>query len=263
MKSQEFSPSAPSALRDLVAVVTGSGRGIGAATAETLAERGARVYLCSRTGAELTEVVARLQARFGKERIRGEALNVAEKDSPARLLDRAQESFGECARILVNNAAVGYGAEFLATSPERMFEIWEEIQAINMRAPFLLSHEFMRRIHSAPPGSSSRGGAIVNIGSLGGIRGTVKFPGLSAYVASKFAVAGMTEALAVEGKAIGVRVNAVAPGAVATEMLRRAAPHLRTETTPADVAKIIAYLCDAEESGALNGTVLEIHSNLE
>ncbi len=263
MKSRELSPILPTSLRDRVALVTGSGRGIGAATAEALAERGARVYLCSRTASEVEGVISRLQTRFGSERIQGKSIDLANPDSLVRLFDQVEESFGECARILVNNAAVGYVTDFLETSSSRMLEIWEEIQKINMRAPYLLSHEFMRRIAAASATADDRGGAIVNIGSLGGIRGTEKFPGLSAYVASKFAVAGMTEALAVEGKPIGVRVNAVAPGAVATEMLRKAAPHLRTETTPADVAKIIAYLCDSQESGALSGTILEIHSNLE
>jgi 3-oxoacyl-[acyl-carrier protein] reductase len=155
----------------------------------------------------------------------------------------------------VNNAAIGYAIEFLGTPIEQMQANWDQMQAVNIRAPLLLTQEFMRRIGKA-------GGSVVNLGSLGGIRGTVKFPGLTPYVATKFAIAGLTEALAVEGRSIGVRVNAVAPGAVDTEMLRKAAPHLKTETHPEDVAKVIVYLCDAEESGPLTGTVLEIHSNL-
>ena len=138
-----------------------------------------------------------------------------------------------------------------------MREAWERTCAINIRAPFLLSHEFMRRLKEADlPGS------IVNLTSLGGVRSTDKFPGLSLYTTSKFAVGGMTEALAVEGRPMRVRVNAVAPGAVDTEMLRQAAPHLKTNTTPADVARVITYLCNAAESKALTGSIIEIHSNL-
>ena len=98
--------------------------------------------------------------------------------------------------------------------------------------------------------------------SLGGVPGTEKFPGYAAYTVSKFALTGLTEALAAEGREHRIRVNAVAPGAVDTVMLRRAAPHLRTRTGPADVAKIIAFLCDSAESGCMTGATLAINSNL-
>jgi 3-oxoacyl-[acyl-carrier protein] reductase len=174
-----------------------------------------------------------------------------------KLFDEAESCFREPVRILVNNAALGYAIPFLETTPGELAKKWNQLEAINLRAPLLLSHEMMQRI---PRGEKT--GAIVNLGSLGGIRGTDKFPGLAPYVATKFAIAGLTEALAVEGRSIGVRVNAVAPGAVDTEMLRKAAPHLKTETRPEDVAKVIVYLCDPEESGSVNGTIIEIHSNL-
>ncbi|MBS1222401.1 MAG: putative dehydrogenase like protein, partial [Proteobacteria bacterium] len=79
---------------------------------------------------------------------------------------------------------------------------------------------------------------------------------------SKFALTGLTEALAAEGREYRIRVNAVAPGAVDTTMLRQAAPHLRTRTGPADVAKVIAFLCDPAESGCMTGATLVINSNL-
>ena len=91
---------------------------------------------------------------------------------------------------------------------------------------------------------------------------TEKFPGYAAYTVSKFALTGLTEALAAEGKERNIRVNGVAPGAVDTDMLRKAAPHLRTRTTPADVAKVIAFLCDPAESGCMTGAMLTINSNL-
>jgi NAD(P)-dependent dehydrogenase (short-subunit alcohol dehydrogenase family) len=72
---------------------------------------------------------------------------------------------------------------------------------------------------------------------------------------------GLTECLAVEGKPFGIRVNCVAPGAVDTDMLKKAAPFLKTRTTPEDVARTILFLCDEKESRSLNGTVIEIHSN--
>jgi NAD(P)-dependent dehydrogenase (short-subunit alcohol dehydrogenase family) len=254
MNSHPNSPSTGSLLGHF-AIVTGGGRGIGAAVAESLLAKGAQVFLCARTESELSATIKKLGATYGSNAVSGCPLDLSKTDSVRKLFEAAETFFSRKADILVNNAAIGYGVPFLETSLEKITEEWDLTQSINVRAPFLLSHEFMRRVG---PG----GGSIVNIGSLGGIRSTDKFPGLAPYVASKFAVAGLTEALAVEGRPIRVRVNAVAPGAVDTEMLRKAAPHLKTETRPADVAKVISYLCDSAESGALTGSVIEIHSNL-
>jgi len=236
------------------ALVTGGGRGIGAAVAEELLRRGARVFLCARTASEVEAVVTRLQAKYGTEKISGVSFDLERAEALPTLLDQAEAAFGRPSDLLINNAAIGYVIPFLETPPEKLREEWDQMSAINIRAPLLLAHEFMRR--------SLGGGAIVNLGSLGGIRGTEKFPGLTPYVATKFAVAGLTEALAVEGRSIGVRVNAVAPGAVDTDMLRKAAPHLKTETGPRDIAKVIADLCDPIESKSVTGMIFEIHSNL-
>jgi NAD(P)-dependent dehydrogenase (short-subunit alcohol dehydrogenase family) len=256
MKNEEYRAN-PASLSGRAAIVTGGSRGIGEATAELLLERGAHVFICARTASEVASTVARLRERFGAASIHGKAIDLENADSISALFDEAEQTLGDKIRILVNNAAIGYAIPFLETSAAVLTKEWDRMQAINIRAPLLLSHELMRRI---PRGEKT--GAIVNLGSLGGIRGTDKFPGLAAYVATKFAIAGLTEALAVEGRSIGVRVNAVAPGAVDTEMLRKAAPHLKTETRPADVAKVIAYLCDSAESGSVTGTIIEIHSNL-
>ena len=78
---------------------------------------------------------------------------------------------------------------------------------------------------------------------------------------ARVALTGLTEALAAEGKPHRIRVNGVAPGAVDTAMLRQAAPHLRTRTTPAEVAKIIVFLCDPAESGCMTGATVLINSN--
>ena len=118
------------------------------------------------------------------------------------------------------------------------------------------SREAFRRLSTL-----GHGGTIVNVSSLGGVRGTEKFAGFTAYTVSKFAVVGLTESLAVDGRSLGIRVNCVAPGAVDTRMKHEAAPFLDTVTTADDVARVIRFLCDDEESGALSGAVIEIHSN--
>lgn len=84
---------------------------------------------------------------------------------------------------------------------------------------------------------------------------------MSSYVVSKYAVTGLTESLAVEGKPLGIRVNCVAPGAVETAMLRKAAPFLKTSTTPEDVARTILFLADESQTRHMTGALIEIFSN--
>jgi len=86
------------------------------------------------------------------------------------------------------------------------------------------------------------GGRIVNLGSLSGIYATEKFPGLAAYNVSKYGVIGLTEALAVEGRPHGISAVCLSPGAVETEMLRRANPQLRASLTPQQVGALIVSL---------------------
>jgi NAD(P)-dependent dehydrogenase (short-subunit alcohol dehydrogenase family) len=235
-----------------VAIVTGGGRGIGAATAAALAEAGASVVVASRTVAELEATAAALGERFGAERVLACPADVTIERSVRELFERTLERFGDV-DVLVNDAGCFIGGEVAALD----VEAWDRVQAVNVRGAFLASRELFRRLPSR-----SHGGAIVNVSSLGGLRGTEKFPGFAAYTASKFAVVGLTESLAVEGRPLGIRVNCVAPGAVDTRMQREAAPFLRTTTTPGDVARSIRFFCDDEESGAVSGAVLEIHSNL-
>ena len=235
-------------LRDQVALITGGGRGIGAATAEALARKGARVIVASRTEAELAATVARIQA----DGLDAAALTLDVADGAA-----VDAAFARIAAeqgrldILVNNAAILLSGPFA----EMAMADWDQVLAVNLRGAVLCARQAFRLMRE-------HGGAIVNVSSLGGVPGTEKFPGYAAYTVSKFALTGLTEALAAEGREHNIRVNAVAPGAVDTAMLRQAAPHLRTRTGPADVAKVIAFLCDSTESGCMTGATLAIHSNL-
>jgi NAD(P)-dependent dehydrogenase (short-subunit alcohol dehydrogenase family) len=231
-----------------VALVTGGGRGIGAATAMALARKGAHVIVASRTRSELTDTLTRLQT--ADLRGSGWTLDVADDDAVAAVFARIAAEFGRL-DILVNNAAVLLSGPFA----EMAMRDWDQLMAINLRGAVLCAQQAFRLMRE-------RGGAIVNVSSLGGVANTEKFPGYTAYTVSKFALTGLTEVLAAEGKEQNIRVNAVAPGAVDTAMLRQAAPHLRTRTTPADVAKVIAFLCDPAESGCMTGATLVINSNL-
>ena len=235
-------------LRDQVALITGGGRGIGAATAEALARKGARVIVASRTEAELAATV--MQLRAAGLSAWSLQLDVADGAAVDAAFARIAAEQGRL-DILVNNAAILLSGPFA----EMAMADWDRVLAVNLRGAVLCARQAFRLMRE-------HGGAIVNVSSLGGVPGTEKFPGYAAYTVSKFALTGLTEALAAEGREHNIRVNAVAPGAVDTAMLRQAAPHLRTRTGPADVAKVIAFLCDSTESGCMTGATLTINSNL-
>lgn len=234
-------------LKNQVALITGGGRGIGAATAEALARKGAQVIVASRTEAELTVTVTSLRAAGLEASLI--VLDVADEAAVAAAFSRITGEWGRL-DILVNNAAILLSGPFA----EMAISDWDQLLAINLRGAVLCARQAFRLMREP-------GGSIVNVSSLGGLPGTDKFPGYAAYTVSKFAITGLTEALAAEGRDCNIRVNGVAPGAVDTVMLRQAAPHLRTRTGPADVAKVIAFLCDPAESGCMTGAMLAINSN--
>jgi NAD(P)-dependent dehydrogenase (short-subunit alcohol dehydrogenase family) len=232
--------------QNTVALITGGGRGIGKACAVRFAELGADVAIVSRTPAELERAKHEIEARTGR-RVLASPGDISAEASVVELFRAAREQLGPV-KFLVNNAATFH----IAAAAELTVEAFDEVMAVNARGTFLCARELLRY--------PVAGGAIINISSLGGVRRTEKFPGLAAYVASKFAVVGLTEALAVESIKLGIRTNVIAPGAVNTEMLRQVAPHLRTSTQPEDIANTVVTLCDGNLSRHLNGSLLEIYS---
>jgi NAD(P)-dependent dehydrogenase (short-subunit alcohol dehydrogenase family) len=131
---------------------------------------------------------------------------------------------------------------------------WDHVLGVNLRGVFLCCREAFRQM--IPHG----GGVIVNLSSLSGVPDVEKFPGLSAYNVSKYGVAGLSEILAIEGRPHHIRVVAVSPGAVDTEMLRAAAPHLTPDMTPDELANILLFLV-GPDARPLTGTNLHIYSN--
>jgi NAD(P)-dependent dehydrogenase (short-subunit alcohol dehydrogenase family) len=146
---------------------------------------------------------------------------------------------------LVNNAAV--------LIPRLLTEMsaaeWDQTLGASLRSAFLCSRAAFRRM---PPG-----GAIVNVSSLSGVAGAEKFPRMSAYVAAKSGLAGLTEALAVEGRALGIRVNAVSPGSVDTPMLALSGAPKEPSLRPDEVARVVAWLA-SPESQPLSGANLRL-----
>ena len=235
------------ALAGKVAIVTGASRGVGRAVAALFAAEGAAVVLAARNLDALAANAAVIKAAGG--RALAVPVDVADEQSVADLFARTAAAFAP-PDILVNSAGAVARVPF-----ERMeTAIWDEVLGVNLRGTFLCCRAAFRTM--IPRG----GGVIVTLSSLSGVRGVEKFPGLSAYNTSKFGVAGLSEILAVEGRPHGIRVVAVSPGAVDTEMLREAAPHLRAGMTPEELARILLFLV-GPDARPLSGTNLEIFSN--
>lgn len=233
-------------LTNKVSLITGAGRGIGRATACRLAAAGAAVAICARTAAQLDATAAMITAQGGS--VLALAGDISDATFVERLFAATHERWGRL-DILVNNAGVIDVRPFLELDPAT----WDRILAVNLRAAYLCSRAAFGLM-------AGHGGVILNVSSLAGVRGTEKFPGFTAYIVSKYGLLGLTESLAVEGKPYGIRVNAVSLGAVDTAMLAQAAPFLKTETTPAQVAETLYWLA-GDSAAHINGANLEIFSN--
>ena len=214
-----------------VAVVTGASRGIGAATAEAIAAAGAHVVLAARDRGALDAVAGRIRDAGGEAT--PTRTDVGGPKDVERLF-AAAEAVGPVA-ALVCAAAVLMPAPLTETSAE----IWEETLRVNLTGVFLCCRAAFTAMRSAG------GGRIVNVASLSGVYATEKFPGLTAYNVSKYGVIGLTEAIAVEGKGLGISAICVSPGAVDTDMLRRANPELRAGLTAEQVANLIVAVLDS------------------
>jgi NAD(P)-dependent dehydrogenase (short-subunit alcohol dehydrogenase family) len=233
-------------LDERVVVVTGASRGIGAATAEALGTAGARVVLAARDGDSLEAVARKINQAGG--RALAVPTDVAKHEDVARLFAAAGR-IGPLA-ALVCAAAVLTPALFEDTT----HEVWEQTLGVNLTGAFLCCRTAFTGMRAA------EGGMIVNIASLSGVYATEKFPGLTAYNVSKYGVVGLTEAIAVEGRAHGISAICLSPGAVDTEMLRAANPALRPGLTPADVARMIVGLLDGPFAAA-SGANIPLFSN--
>jgi NAD(P)-dependent dehydrogenase (short-subunit alcohol dehydrogenase family) len=184
------------------AVVTGGGQGIGAAVARALADAGASVLISGRTLSKLERLAEEL--RQEGRNVWGAACDVSDPAAITRLAAVAREKLGPV-DILVNNAGIAESAPIARTS----LEDWEKMLRINATGPFLCLQTFL------PDMLERKWGRIVNVASVAGLEGARY---ISAYVASKHALVGLTRAAAAELKGTGVTVNAVCPGYVDTPM---------------------------------------------
>lgn len=239
-----------------VALVTGSSRGLGRATALELAARGHRVAVhYVRSEGPAAEVVAEIEAAGGEAAAFG--ADVASAEDGARLLSEVTERFGPI-EVLVNNA--GITRDTLAMRMKD--DDWQAVIDTNLTGAFRLARGVLRGMLKA------RWGRIVNVSSVVALMGN---PGQVNYVASKAGLIGLTKSLAREVSGRGVTVNAVAPGFIASDMTAGLSEDLRAAYLgqipagrfgePEDVAKVIAFLA-SDDAAYVTGQTLAVDGGL-
>ncbi|MDU0371183.1 3-ketoacyl-ACP reductase [Hymenobacter endophyticus] len=184
------------------ALVTGAGKGIGRAVAVALAKEGVRVALLARTETQLQEIAREIEAQGGQAVV--VAANVADRTAVEAAVQQALGQLGTI-DILINNAGIGTFAKVVDMDPEE----WENIIRVNLLGAYYVTRAVL------PQMVERQTGDIINVASTAGQRGAAT---TSAYSASKFGLLGFTESLMQEVRKQNIRVSALTPSTVATEL---------------------------------------------
>jgi NAD(P)-dependent dehydrogenase (short-subunit alcohol dehydrogenase family) len=243
-------------MNDKVALITGASSGIGRATGEAFAARGAKVVLAARREDQLAALTREIEARGGRASF--VVTDVAIAKDVERMVAHTIEKFGRL-DYAVNNAGTEGKFAGITDLPEQE---WDRVLDTNLKGTFLcLQYEARAML------AGGHGGAIVNVGSVNSFLG---FPTGSAYVASKHGLIGLTTCVSAELAPQGIRVNLVCPGFIDTPMHHRGRGmfgddlydkvliprvHTRRAGRPDEIAQTIVFLC-SDEASYISGTTL-------
>ncbi|MGB3722009.1 MAG: SDR family NAD(P)-dependent oxidoreductase [Pacificimonas sp.] len=238
-----------------VAIVTRASSGIGKATAELLAERGATVVCAARREDEIASLAEAIRAKGGKaSHVR---TDVSRAEDVERMVDHAATSYGRL-DIAVNNAGIGAQVHPITEMPDTY---WDKVLDTNLSGNFLCLKHAAKAMLAA-----GNGGAIVNVGSVNSLLGC---PGAAAYCASKAGQLALTTSASAELASQGIRVNLVCPGVTDTPLHHeikgslgteafegmKAQTHQRRFGEPVEIARAIAFLCSDEASFVTGSTL--------
>jgi 3-oxoacyl-[acyl-carrier protein] reductase len=210
-----------------IALVTGSGRGIGAAIARRLSGLGAEIVVCGRTQSHIDQTASQIKGDGGKSRAM--ACDVSDWNSVAALAGKVKDAFGKL-DILVNNAGIGGFGGPLHTMPA---EKWDAILNTNLRGVFYTIKAFQPLLVAAG------GGHIINISSIAGKNA---LPNGAAYAASKWGLNGLSYSVAEELRTQKIRVAVICPGSTHSELSPHEGKSSEKMLQPGDIAHVVAML---------------------
>ncbi|MCH8018483.1 3-oxoacyl-[acyl-carrier-protein] reductase [candidate division KSB1 bacterium] len=242
-------------LKDEVAIVTGSARGIGRAIALELVRNGAKLVICDLNMDDIQIVVDQFTEMGGEAK--GFVSNVTQAEDAQQLIDKTIEAFGKV-DILVNNAGITRDNLLMRMKEDE----WDAVIAVNLKG----TYNCIRAI--AKPFIKQRSGKIINLASVVGQIGNA---GQVNYSASKAGVIGLTKSVAKELAARNVLVNAIAPGFIQTDMTAKLTEKAKEELTnaiplgklgqPEDVAKVVLFLA-SDDAAYITGQVINVDGGM-
>lgn len=228
-------------------LITGASRGIGAELAKQLSDGSHQLYLLSRNETNLNAIAKECNRQAGKELAFPVVADLDKIDKQIHRIISTIEQRDQHLDVLVNNAGKLINKPFEALRIEEEKNIFD----VNYFGPAFLTRKLLPLLRRSSSPS------IVNIATMGAVQGSSKFPGLSSYSASKGALATLTECLAEEFKNYNIRVNALAIGAVETEMFREAFPGMQAPVKPEEMAGFFKWFI-TEGNLRFNGKILPV-----